>query len=194
VKGAIRNILFSFLLASPVLAGLPAINVAVSDASGKTAFQGRTNAAGLFVTGRLGPGKYVVQFDSNSGTLKGDRYLIVVAAGTKKITADSVPGERFSAGGVAMKVPVSSTLQITGQIVSERPIGSNERIVQGVHYYWVKSGTGSNMGRWVEAGATNPQNVVGMDRGAVRNMQDRSGEGSASTMQRIPEGHGLTGH
>ncbi|HKP02282.1 MAG TPA: hypothetical protein VJU77_02880 [Chthoniobacterales bacterium] len=194
MKSAIRNILFSFLLASPVLAGLPAINVAVSDASGKTTFQGRTNAAGLFITGRLGPGKYVVQFDANNGTLKGDRYLIVVAAGTKKITADSVPGERFSAGGVAMKVPVTSTLQITGQIVSERPIASNERIIQGVRYFWVKSGTGSNLGRWVEAGETNPRNVVGMDRASVRNIQERAGEGSASTMMRIPEGHGLTGH
>jgi len=139
-----------------------------------------------------------VQFHSPSGTLKGNQYLIVVSAGTKKFTADAVPGGKFSAGGVAMKIGVGSPLKITGQIVNEQPIASNGngnvRIIQGVRYVWVKNSTGSNLGRWVEAGSTNPQNVVGMDRGAIRSLQDRSGEGSASTMMRIPEGHGLTGH
>ena len=191
----VRGLLIFLLFASPSFAGLPAITVVVSDSSGKPAFHGTTNTDGLFATGKLAPGKYVVQFDSPSGALKGNQYLIVVSAGTKKFTADSVPGARFSAGGVAMKVAVGSALKVTGQIVNEQPNpDGNVRIIQGVRYYWVKSGTGSNMGRWVEAGSTNPRNVVGMDSGAVRNLQDRTGEGSASTMMRIPEGHGLTGH
>jgi hypothetical protein len=198
MRSRFRNILVSLLFASPALAGLPAISVAVLDPSGKIAFQGTTNTDGLFATGKLVPGKYVVQFDSASGTLKGNQYLVVVAGGTKKFTADAVPGGKFSAGGVAMKVTVGSPLKVTGQIVSEQPIASNGngnvRIIQGVRYVWVKNAMGSNLGRWVEAGSRNPQNVVGMDSGAVRSLQDRSGEGSASTMMRIPEGHGLTGH
>jgi hypothetical protein len=198
VLSSVRNVLVSLLFASSALAGLPAINVAILDTRGQIAFHGTTNSEGLFATGKLVPGKYVVQFDSPSGALKGNQYLIVVAAGTKKFTADAVPGGKFSAGGVAMKVAVGSPLKITGQIVSEQPIASNGngnvRIIQGVRYVWVKNSMGSNLGRWVEAGSTNPQNVVGMDSGAVRSLQDRSGEGSASTMMRIPEGHGLTGH
>jgi hypothetical protein len=198
MRGAAKSILVCLLLASSALAGLPAINVAVLDPSGKIAFHGTTNPDGLFASGKLVPGKYVVQFDSPSATLKGNQYLIVVAAGTKKFTADAVPGGKFSAGGVAMKVAVGSPLKITGQIVSEQPIASNGsgnvRIVQGVRYVWVKNSMGSNLGRWVEEGSKNPQNVVGMDSHAVRSLQDRTGEGSASTMMRIPEGHGLTGH
>jgi hypothetical protein len=198
MRSRVRNVLFSFLFASSALAGVPAINVAVLDSSGRTAFQGATNTDGLFATAKLVPGNYVVQFDSPSATLKGSHYLIVVAAGSKKFTADAVPGGKFSGGGVAMKIAVGSPLKVTGQIVSEQPLSSNAegnvRIIQGVRYYWVKSGTGSNLGRWVEAGTTNPRNVVGMDSSVVRNLQDRTGEGAASTMQRIPEGHGLTGH
>jgi hypothetical protein len=192
------SILISLLVASPALAGLPAINVVVTDSGGKAAFQGTTDNAGLFSTGKLVPGKYVVQFNAKSGALKGNQYLIVVSAGTKKVTADSVPGEKFSAGGVAMKVGVGSALKLTGQVVSEQPIATSEdgnvRMIQGVRYVWVKNALGTNLGRWVEVGTANPRNVVGLDSGAVRNLQDRTGEGSASTMQRIPEGHGLTGH
>ena len=198
MRSRVRNILVFFLFASSALAGVPAINVAVLDSGGKTAFRGATNTDGLFATAKLVPGKYVVQFDSPSVTLKGNHYLIVVAAGSKKFTANAVPGGKFSAGGVAMKIAVGSPLKVTGQIVSEQPLSSsadgNVRIIQGIRYYWVKSGTGSNLGRWVEAGTKNSRNVVGMDSGAIRNLHDRAGEGAASTMQRIPEGHGLTGH
>src|ERR1043165_8284455 len=121
MRGRVRNVLLSLLLAPSALAGLPAINVAVLDSGRKIAFHGTTNTEGLFATGKLVPGKYVVQFDSPSPTLKGNQYLIVVAAGVKKFTADSVPGGKFTAGGVAMKVAVASALKITGQIVSEQP-------------------------------------------------------------------------
>jgi hypothetical protein len=174
------------------------MNVIVSDAAGKAAYQGTTNSDGLFATGKLTPGDYVVQFNSHSRALKGNQYLIVVSAGTKKISADSVAGEKFSSGGVAMRVPVGSALKITGQVVSEQPITTNGegnvRIIQGRRYFWAKNETGSNLGRWVESGSNASRNIVRMETAQIRKLQDRSGEGSMATTQRVPEGHGLYGH
>ena len=39
---------------------VPAMNVTVSDASGKAAFKGMTNANGVFGTAKLAPGSYTV--------------------------------------------------------------------------------------------------------------------------------------
>lgn len=114
--------LFAFLLglclvvASMANAATPSVNVTVSDASGKLAFKGATKNDGGFATEKLQPGKYVVQFSSKNAALKGGQYSIVISAGTKKVVANGVAGEKFLAGGVAMKVDVGSSLNITGQV------------------------------------------------------------------------------
>jgi len=118
MKYLFPGILLSFVLLAAGMAngGVPPINVTVSDAGGKAAFKGATNANGTFATANLKPGNYVVQFNSRSGAMKGNRYAIVVSAGTKKVAAATVPGEKFFGGGVALKVLVQAGLNITGQV------------------------------------------------------------------------------
>lgn len=121
MKNVIRGTLLSLALLAACVAygGLPPINVTVSDAGGRAAFRGATNAKGTFATANLKPGNYVVQFNSTGGGMKGSRYAVVVSAGTKKVAASAVPGEKFAGGGVAMQVVVGAGLNITGQVAPE---------------------------------------------------------------------------
>jgi hypothetical protein len=133
MKNPIRGTLLSLALlaASIAYGGVPPLNVIVSDAGGKAAFKGVTNAAGTFATANLKPGDYVVQFNSTSGGMKGNGYAIVVSAGTKKVAAAAVAGEKFAGGGVALKVVVGAGLNITGQVAPEtdgKTIGETRKI------------------------------------------------------------------
>jgi hypothetical protein len=110
---------FALLAACAAYGGVPPMNVTVSDAGGKTAFKGVTTGSGTFATANLTPGNYVVQFNATSGGMKGNRYAIVVSAGAKKVVASAVPGEKFSGGGVALRVVVGSGLNVTGQVAPE---------------------------------------------------------------------------
>ena len=118
MKNLIRGVLLPFILLAAGMAygGVPPMNVTVSDAGGKAAFKGATNANGTFATANLRPGNYVVQFNSSSGAMKGNRYAIVVSSGTKKVAAATVPGEKFLGRGVALNVVVGAGLNITGQV------------------------------------------------------------------------------
>ena len=74
------------------------------------------DASMTFGMGSLAAGNYVVQFNSSSGALKNDQYLVIVSAGQRKVIADSVSGKKFDGGGIAMRVKVAAGLRITGQI------------------------------------------------------------------------------
>jgi hypothetical protein len=121
MKNLIRGTLLSLVLLAACMAhgGVSPINVTVSDAGGKAAFKGVTNAKGTFATANLKPGNYVVQFNSTYGGMKGSLYAIVVSAGTKKVAAAAVAGEKFAGGGVALRVVVGAGLNITGQVAPE---------------------------------------------------------------------------
>jgi hypothetical protein len=106
------------VVASIANAGVPSMNVTVSDSAGKAAFKGATKGDGVFATAKLQPGKYVVQFMTQNSSVRGSQYSVVVAAGTKKVLANAVAGEKFLGGGVAMKVEVGAGLSITGQVVA----------------------------------------------------------------------------
>jgi hypothetical protein len=106
-----------FLIAAAVAnAGVPSMNVTVSDPAGKAAFKGATKGEGDFATAKLQPGNYIVQFTTKNSSVKGGQYSIVVAAGKKKVVANAVAGEKLLGGGVAMKVEVGAGLNITGQV------------------------------------------------------------------------------
>jgi hypothetical protein len=110
-------VLCLFLVAASVAnAGIPSMNVTVSDSAGKAAFKGATKNDGSFATAALQPGNYVVQFNTKNAAIKGGQYSIIVAAGKKKVVANAVAGDRFLAGGVAMKVEVAAGSSITGQV------------------------------------------------------------------------------
>jgi hypothetical protein len=113
-----------FLVAASVAnAGVPSMNVTVSDSTGKAAFKGATKDNGEFTTAKLPPGNYIVQFTAKSSSVKGGQYSIVVAAGSKKVVAGAVAGEKFLGAGVALKVEVGAGLNITGQVSTG--IGAN---------------------------------------------------------------------
>jgi hypothetical protein len=179
MKSTFRYLLLplSILLATiSYSAAAPAVDVTVSDASGKLVYKGKTNAKGTFATGKLQPGNYVVQF--NGTQLKGT-YAIVSSAGKKKVTADSVAGEKFAKGGVAMKVEVAAGTPITGQVAEAGAMttanGTKVKVVNGRRYYFVTGGTGSNIGgHWVEEGSAEAQNIVRGDANALRSIQEHA--------------------
>ena len=109
IRTAALALLFS--AASVVCAALPQINVVVADSSGKEAYKGRTDSKGLFASPKLQAGNYNVQFTSQSAP-KGSRYTLVVAAGNKKVAANSIAAEKLAGGGVAMKIAVGAGLQV----------------------------------------------------------------------------------
>ena len=152
MKKMIRSTVLSLLLIAACMAygGIPTMNVTVSDAGGKAAFKGATNAKGTFATANLKPGNYVVQFNSTSGAVKGNHYAIVVSAGTKKVAAAAVPGEKFAGGGVALKVDVGAGLNITGQVAVE----ANGAVKNGKKMVWIPPQLGSHLpGHWAEEGS-----------------------------------------
>ena len=149
------------------------MNVTVSDAGGNAAFKGTTNANGAFATANLKPGNYVVQLNSKSAAVKGNRYTIVVSAGKKKVSAGAVPGEKFAGGGVALKVDVGAGLNITGQVATE----ANGVVKNGKKMVWIPPTVGSHMpGRWVPADS--PEAISAYNSGqlspqGVQNLQER---------------------
>ena len=162
-----------FALSSAALAGpaLPPINVTVKDASGKIACKTRTNTNGTFTTPRLEPGRYVVQFESNN--VQGTK-MIVISAGMKKVSGDSVAGARFSGAGIAMQINVGSGLKITGQVAdaSQASTAGRVKIINGKRYVYVISTTGSLAGRWVEVGSVSSLPVQGYGTDEVQRWQD----------------------
>ena len=172
-----------FLGAIASYGGVPPIQLTVFDAGGKVAFKGATHVNASFATNSLAPGNYVVQFNAKNGALNGQRFLLVVAAGSKKVVADDVAAEKFNGGGVAMRITVGSGLRITGQIAPDSAavtLGIQKiRVIDGKRYVWVKGRTGSNVGdHWEEEGLAAAQNVVSMSMEKMRKIQDGSFEGS----------------
>jgi hypothetical protein len=164
-----------FVVASMAYGAVPPVNVTVSDASGKAAFKGSTNSSGAFATSKLKPGNYVVQLNSSSAGLKGHHYAVVVSAGKKKVAANAVAGEKFSGGGVALKVDVGSGLNITGQVAAEEAGAVSKN---GKKMVWIEPILGSHMpGHWVEedsAEAKASKSRLNMSRDSVQKVQEKS--------------------
>jgi hypothetical protein len=175
MKIMIRSAVASLVLAATCMAygAVPSLNVIVSDASGKAAFKGATNAKGTFATAKLTPGNYVVQFNSPSGGIKGN-YAIVVSAGTKKVSAAGVAGEKFAKGGVALKVDVGANLNIAGQVAAEEAGASKN----GKKMVWIPPQAGSHMpGHWADADsaeAKQARSAGNMSSGDVNKLQERA--------------------
>jgi hypothetical protein len=161
MKNVIRSavLILLFLAAFMAYGGVPPMKVTVSDAGGIASFKGAINSNGVFATGNLKPGNYVVQFNANSAAVKGNYYALVVSAGTKKVVADSVAGEKFAGGGVAMRVAVGAGLNITGQV-------ANVKVTNGKILVWIPPMLGSNMpGHWAEKGSA--EEISSRTRGIV---------------------------
>jgi Carboxypeptidase regulatory-like domain len=147
MKTIVRSFVAVLCAAASVAFGaLPKLNVTVADSAGKGVYKGTTNATGAFATGTLPPGKYVVQFNANG--VKGGNYALVVSAGSKKVTADSITGEKFSKGGVAMKIDVASGSNITGMVTTGVQLQTKVD-KDGKKLVWIPKKLGSNLpGHW----------------------------------------------
>ncbi len=171
-------LLFLTLGAGVALAATPPLNVTVTN-SGKTSFKGQTDSKGVFATGKLAPGEYTVQFNSDNAALKGKQYVLVVSAGTKKVSADC-PGEKFARGGVAMKVEVGAGLNITGQVAPQ----TGPTSAGGKKMVYITPALGSNMpGRWVPEDSVEAKEakVAGrLSKQDVTKIQDRSTQPSGN--------------
>ena len=175
MKNLVRSTVSSLLLilASVAYGAVPAISVTVSDASGKAAFKGNTDAKGSFTTAKLQPGNYIVQFNARDDAVKGNHYTLIVSAGKKKVSASTVPGEKFTRGGVAMKVEVGAGLNISGQVAAEAAPTKN-----GKKMVWIPPVLGSNMpGHWAEEGSA--EEVQSRNRGIISRdkIQDMQSKG-----------------
>jgi hypothetical protein len=171
------------MLLSTAHGGIPSMNVTVFDATEKVVFKQAINANATFATGNLPAGKYVVQFSTKSGAVKGNQYLLVVSAGKKKVIADAVAGETLTRGGAAMKIQVGPGLQISGQVLNDEAIaqagGPKYRMIDGKRYVWVGAELGTNLrGQWEEASAAPTRNVFVWTRDELQKRMDRAGEGS----------------
>jgi hypothetical protein len=115
MKNLIRGTVLSlcFAIAWMAYGAVPPLNVTVSDASGKVAFRGKTDAVGTFTTEKIKPGIYDVQFTSPSAIT--GNYSIKVSAGVKHVSAAAIAGDKF-AKGVALKVNVQNLLNIVGEV------------------------------------------------------------------------------
>lgn len=175
------TVICALLAAVSAVHAAPGIDVTVATASGKLAYRGKTAANGTFSTGKLQPGNYIIQFNSNNGAMESGNYALVVSAGKKKVTAESVTGEKFGKGGVAMKVDVGPGLNITGQVAEANRIASLDplrvKVVNGKKFYWAKE-VGSNLFKWVEEGTPEAGNVIRSNQEGFQRMQD-NGQGRA---------------
>jgi len=166
-----------FAAASVAFGALPQLNVVVSDSSGKAAYKGATNTKGTFTTGALKPGNYVVQFTSKSPEAKGNTYALFISAGTKKVQAEAVAGEKFAGGGVAMKIEVGSGLNISGQITS----GLQSKVDKsGKKMVWIPKKTGSNLpAHWAPADSAEAQESKTTNTMSTDDVMKRQSQGVA---------------
>jgi len=170
------SLLLLVLLLTPaiVAASVSEIDVTVTGPTGKVAFNGSTSGNGTFSTGNLAAGAHVVTFKSkSSGDFKGKLFGIVVAGGRQKMGADAIAGEKFAAGGVAIKIDVAAGMKLTGQVMnaSAAAQSNNVKIIKGKRFVWVKE-VGSNIGKWVEEGTPAAGNVTRMNGDGLRRLQD----------------------
>lgn len=189
-----RSLLFSCLAlvsaSSLICASVPIMEVKISTGAGKLVFNGKTDVAGLFTTKQLAPGDYVVQFSSNSS--KGGPFAVVVSAGKKKVVAESVPGSKFTEGGVAMKLKVDKAMSVIGQVapvgqaaakngatVMEK--GHKVKYINGKKFVWAQNELGSNIGgRWVDADSAQGRNVLNISNQSVSDLQQSRSQSPGS--------------
>ncbi|MBA3961897.1 MAG: hypothetical protein H0X40_08355 [Chthoniobacterales bacterium] len=180
-----RSLLFTCLAlvsaTSLVSASVPIMEVKVVTGTGKLVFNGKTDGAGLFTTKPLGPGDYVVQFNSSSS--QGGPFAVVVSAGKKKVVAESVPGSKFTKGGIAMKLKVDKAMSVTGQVAQAGQAASNTdavvqadgrkvKYINGEKYVWAQSELGSNVGgHWVLADSAAGLNVNNVSTKSIGDLQ-----------------------
>jgi hypothetical protein len=171
-----------FASGSFAFGALPQLDVTVVDSGGKSAYKGATNAKGTFATGTLKPGKYVVQFTAKAADVKTGTYSLVVSAGSKKVSADSVAGSKLAAG-VAMKIDVGSGTNITGLITTG---GLQAKVDEnGKKMVWIPKRLGSNLpGHWAPADSAEAKELESSTQMNSKTLQQNQNPGADVTRPR----------
>jgi hypothetical protein len=168
-------LVLSLALTALASAAVPTLNVTVADASGKPAYKGATDSRGIFVSPKMAPGSYAVQFSTKNAP-KGAHYTLVVVAGTKKTSASAITAEKLAGGGVAMKIEVKSDNSIQGQVSAEdaaTKIGKNGKLM-----VWIPKKVGSNLpAHWAESDSAEAKEVETGTSYSAKNLQERSNQG-----------------
>lgn len=160
--------------ASFAYGAVPHVKVTVFNSNGAVAYIGATDSNGTFATPSLAPGRYIVQF--NSKNLQDNAYAVVISAGNKKVVANSVAGQQFAGGGIAMKLSVGGGLNITGNVISATNADGSAKVM-----VWVPQMLGSNMpAHWAEKGSADE--MLSRTRGIIHRyslvkMQDHNDRG-----------------
>ena len=155
-------------------AAVPEMRVTVSDASGYAAYKGATDAKGSFVTGSLKPGHYVVQFNAKRNDVEGNNYALIVSAGTKKVVASAVAGEKFAGGGVAMRIEAGGGANIVGQVASDL----RTMMRDGKLLVWIPQRIGSHLpAHWAEADSADAKIAQTASSFSFKNLQDKQAQG-----------------
>jgi hypothetical protein len=153
---------------------VPGMRVTVSDSSGYAAYTGATDENGTFATGTLKPGHYVVQFNAKRNDVTGSTYALVVSAGRKKVVANSVAGDKFAGGGVAMRIEVAGGSRIVGQVAS----GLTTMIKNGKTLVWIPQRVGSHLpAHWAEADSAEAKFAQTAGSFSLKNLQDLQAQG-----------------
>lgn len=179
MKNALLSSLVSVSLAvvGAASAAVPTLNVAVLDAGGKSTYKGATDSRGIFVSPKMPPGNYAVQFTSN-GAPKGSHYTLVVVAGTKKTSASAITAEKLAGGGVAMKIEVKANTSIQAQVSAESAqtrIGKNGKLM-----VWIPKKIGSNLpAHWAESDSAEAKEVETSTSYSTKNIQNKYNQGKS---------------
>jgi hypothetical protein len=176
MKTLLRSLFVVLVLftASLAFGAFSPVKVTVFNSSGAVAFTGTTDSNGTFATPSLAPGRYIVQF--NSRNLQDNSYAVVISAGNKKVVANTVSGQQFAGGGVAMRVSVGGGLSITGNVIPATNADGSAKIM-----VWVPQILGSSMpAHWAEQGSADE--MTSRTRGIIHRyslvkMQDHNDRG-----------------
>jgi hypothetical protein len=185
IKSLLMGAVFALLPSLPLTAygDVPSMDVTVFNSAGKVAFKGPIGSSATFATRNLAPGDYVVQFNTRSAAVKDNQYVLVVSAGKKKVIATGVAGEKFTRGGVAMRIPVGPDSHIIGQVAKEEATARGEglkyRVIDGKRFVWVTASLGSHLGGHWESELLAPAGNVAVWRSEdLQKQMNRGGEGS----------------
>ena len=172
-----RNIFIGLLIAGASVAygAVPPMTVLVADSAGKPAYRGAIDAKGTFVTPKLQAGNYVVQFNVKKADVKSENYALFISAGKKKVQADSVSGEKFTGGGVAMRIEVAAGLNIAGQVTTGLATKVDKN---GKKLVWIPQRLGSNLpAHWAAADSAEAREAMTSPTMSRQDLQNRQSQG-----------------
>jgi Carboxypeptidase regulatory-like domain len=160
VKKNLLLVLLSGIVSALNAAGLPNVEVTVSDATGRLIYRAKTDANGVFVTSQAPPGNYVIQFKARNAAINRNDYAIFAAAGHQRVVADAISGAKFAGAGVAMRLKANARSPIIGQVALGGVNALGTKIVKGVRYVLLPPATGDLGPRWAEEGTEAARNVT----------------------------------